>query len=61
MPVPYERRKEYFKRYRETHKEEISGYVKRYNERKRLKHIMALLEILGDKLNMENVVSRSGR
>jgi len=35
MPVPIEYRKEYFKRYRETHREVIRGYNNAYAKRKR--------------------------
>jgi len=61
MPVPYERRKEYFKRYRETHKEQILGYVNKYNAKKLQSNILVLQGVLGDKLNEENVVSRPTR
>lgn len=61
MPIPYERRKEYFKHYRDTHKEQINEYVKRYNHKKLQKNIETLQEVLGNKLNTDNVVSRPTR
>lgn len=37
MSVPYSKRKEYFKKYRETHRDKMSEYVKKHRIRKILR------------------------
>jgi len=46
MPVPIEYRKEYFKKYREYHRETIRGYNNAYAKRERDKKQKTLEEIL---------------
>ncbi len=36
MTIPYEKRKEYYRRYRETHKEKMKEYARNYWKRKKM-------------------------
>lgn len=45
MTVPYENRKEYFKKYREEHRERMSEYVKAYQRRKRERALALFNEV----------------
>jgi len=46
MPVPLEYRKEYFRKYRECHREACRGYNNAYAKRKKERGITMLIEIL---------------
>jgi deoxyxylulose-5-phosphate synthase len=46
MPIPVEYRKEYFRKYREYHREAIRGYNNEYAKRERIKKNQKLQEIL---------------
>ena len=43
MPVPYEKRKDYYKRYRETHKEKFREYARNFLRRKKLAIIRSMI------------------
>ena len=48
MPIPLEYRKEYFRKYREQHREAIGGYNNEYAKREKDKREKKLLEILAE-------------
>lgn len=56
MPTSYERRKEYFKKYRAEHKEQMNENKNNWVQKQLQKKIKILEEVLGDKLNKDNVV-----